>query len=171
MSYLSHRLTVVSPFSEDSGAEEKKPPVKVDEQEIGLYHGLHEKLANYKLKEVRHDPRKRIIVRVESRNECGDRVVLFRRFIGVTKTDSQAYLAPRTFSALRSVHPGNPDNFPICVRAAPGLYGRLMFYWSHPDDAARVSYKLGMIGIVLALLAFVFDWKDIKETILCLLGS
>jgi hypothetical protein len=160
MKSRSHSLKVIPPFN---GIASDVNGAQVDESEIGLYSKNHEEIGGESLSDLRYDPRKRLVLRVESKNACGDTAVVYRKFRGTSVDKSSALLGVMTFSALRSVHGSSLLDFNVCVRPMPLLRGRLLFYWNHPDDAARVSFKLGMVGLLLGLASLFVDSADIHH--------
>ena len=169
MKSRSHKLRVADPFKRE--ADGSLTIVDLEEVEIGLYSKNHEQFGGQPLKELCYDPRKRLVIRAESKNECGDSVVVYRRFRGAPVEKDIVRFGSATYAALKSVQNSSDREFYVCVRAMPALTGRWLLYWYHPDDAARVSFKLGMIGIVLGLLSLMFDWKDIRDFFSCLIGT
>jgi len=59
------------------------------------------------------------------------------------------------------------ESFEIQCSDAGRWVGPLWVYWQHPDDAARVSFKVGVLGIGFALIAFIMDWTRWCLTLHC----
>jgi len=47
----------------------------------------------------------------------------------------------------------------LVIQCKPARHwvGPFWHFWEHPDDAARVSFKLGVLGLGFALIAFIID--------------
>jgi hypothetical protein len=41
------------------------------------------------------------------------------------------------------------------LKAAPKVIGRFKFYWQHPNEAARVSFKSGLFYCVVSIVTTV----------------
>ena len=101
-------------------------------------------------------PWKRGIVEIDGMKSAG--LFLRYRSAGIEGlTNEIALVHPETYSRI-SAGANNRQNsedggISITIFAATGLKGRWSFYWNHPDDQARVSFKLGFIGVLLGILS------------------
>lgn len=101
-------------------------------------------------------PWKRGIVAIEGMKSAG--LFLRYRSAGIEGlTNEIALVHPETYSRI-SACANNRQNredggISITIFAATGLKGKWSFYWNHPDDQARVSFKLGFIGVLLGILS------------------
>ena len=101
-------------------------------------------------------PWKRGIVAIEGMKSAG--LFLRYRSAGIEGlTNEIALVHPETYSRI-SAGANNRQNsedggISITIFAATGLKGKWSFYWNHPDDQARVSFKLGFIGVLLGILS------------------
>lgn len=151
------RISVLSPFSTDETAKGIISRFELREEQIGLHSSNYEKLFGSRMKATRFVPSQRGIVKLESICACGNRLVLYRRYRGVNIYANTASVAPTSYQALRSMHEHQSSSLAIEISAAPKYIGQFLFYWFHPDDAARVSFRIGVLGILLALLSAIWD--------------
>lgn len=101
-------------------------------------------------------PWKRGIVAIEGMKSAG--LFLRYRSAGIKGlTNEIALVHPETYSRISDGANNRQDSedggISITIFAATGLKGKWSFYWNHPDDQARVSFKLGFIGVLLGILS------------------
>jgi hypothetical protein len=153
------RISVLNPFSTDETTKGIISRFELREEQIGLHSSNYEKLFGSRMKATRFVPSQRGIVKLESICACGNRLVLYRRYRGVNIYANTASVAPTSYQALRSMHEHQSSSFAIEISAAPKYIGRFLFYWFHPDDAARVSFRIGVLGFLLMLVCT--SWSDV----------
>jgi hypothetical protein len=157
--YQPRRFSVLSPFSTNEPAKGFVSIYELREEEVGLHSSNYEKLFGSRMKSTRFVPSKRGILKVTSVCACGNRLVLYRRYRGSNIYADAARVAPTSYQALRSMHEHQSSSLEIEICAAPKYIGRFLFYWFHPDDAARVSFRIGVLGFLLMLVCT--SWSDV----------
>lgn len=145
----------------------------VGEDEIALNNMEYKTLFGAGLKESGARPPSRGVVRI-SMKTSGESHRVYRKYRGaIGIKGNEAVVSWTTLNEIlcKTNRPEDGLGLAITVEPLVSWHGRALFYWHHPDDAARVSFKLGMIGIVLGLLSLMFDWKDIRDFFSCLIGT
>ena len=170
MRHTKHRMQLVDPFKEAEHTlrhsfrapyisrywhDNRLPDLK--DEEIGLHSSYHQEFAGYSLRRIGHNPTKRIVLRVEANNTCGNRVVRHLRFRGCHVDKAHAVVSHSTFQALNSLNADSSHPTFVCVRKLWQPLGRYLFYWNHPDDAARVSFKTAVYGLILGALSIYYE--------------
>ena len=102
-------------------------------------------------------------------NRGGELLLLFRS-MGLQGLDGRTALVhPATFVRLQ--HLGNDiDISQGCTEAEiyPATYyiGRIRDYWSHPDDQARIAFKLGFCGVIFGLVSVIDEFSKLIKYLL-----
>lgn len=75
---------------------------------------------------------------------------IYRQYIAHPKME-KAYigLSPRSIRMLGNI--GHNDSLKISVKKGCAI----CFYWTHPDNATRISVRLGFLSLVLGLLSII----------------
>jgi hypothetical protein len=127
----------------------------VQEFEIGLHGGAYKKLFGKGFERGhKSQPHKRGIVNVSVEQDGKQRAVylLFRGANALSITTTEALIHPRTLSRLGI---DATEQAHVTVSAAKPVVGRFLHYWQHPDNATRVAFKVGCVGVFLSLLTLV----------------
>jgi len=86
---------------------------------------------------------------------------MYLRFRGSSRLKSgQAALNAWTADRLQLLAGNERTDEALVIQCKPARrwVGTFWHFWEHTDDAARVSFKLGVLGIGLGLIAFIMDW-------------
>lgn len=119
--------------------------------QIGLNNHQYYVVFGETLGKVHKTGRQRGIVRIERKTSHGVRVE-YRRYRGMHIKGNEAHLDIATAASLSDSESELQNGFEINLTSA-GWSGRVHYYWSHPDDSLRVSYRLGLLSLVLGLIS------------------
>ena len=134
-----------------------------------LHNTLYERLFDRKLGDKgKSRPWKRGVVMIcyRSRMESDDlrnstSSTILRLFTGHGWFGLKASQIVLSYKSRRElgVEPGDSISLSDVTGFKPGIPGwfsgqsrRLRFYWNHPTDSSRVSFKLGLVGIFLGMV-------------------
>lgn len=134
----------------------------VSDDVIGLENHQYKALFGDAFKEHGSKPHLRGIVRIRLANVDGAPRI-YRKFHGIHDLKGDLVLVSwRTLHELISIPRMKirDDELSIEVRPVSTRYGRFLYYYNHPDDAARFSFKLGTLGVVLGVYSMIVGWKD-----------
>lgn len=146
-------FTVVNPFE---ASEIQKQTVlrseDITEESIGLHQKLYKKFRGQPYKIDGYSPKKRLILKIVAEGESGKHIVLYRAFRGVNQSAEVVSVGPQTYLALQSVYSEDDSKVIVSITPTRQHLGRFIYYWNHPIDAARVSFKLGLVGIIISAI-------------------
>ena len=134
--------------------------------EILLHSSIYSKLFGQRHgRDERGAPWKRGIVSVRF-NEGAELLLLFRS-IGLPGLHGQTALVhPTTFVRLQ--HLGNnvkisQDSIETELGPATYCIGRIRYYWSHPEDQARIAFKLGFCGVIFGVVSVIDQFSKLVK--------
>ena len=122
--------------------------------EVGMTSGSYMELFDTTVREQGARPHLRGIVKIRL-SHTGAYQYVYRKYRGVTFVDNSEIVV--SFSTVQEIRGGNKKEikgYDVELESAGRVMGRLKFYWYHPNDSTRSSFKLGMVGLLLALIAF-----------------
>lgn len=154
-SRASNRYTVLGARGLDGDAAAFIRDADLKRHEIALRPEQYKSLFGRRLgADDKSDPAERGVLRVRVPGASP----MFLRYRGCGKLKAgEALVHPWTADRLRSLAKHCEANDPLVVECADAgrWIGPFWHYWQHPDDAARVSFKVGIVGLVFAVLALV----------------
>lgn len=123
-------------------------------EEVGMNSSKYEDLFDSTFKQQGARPHRRGIVRIRLSDTDAFQDV-YRKYKQVTFVDdTEIIVSFSTVQEIRGVNAHSINGYDVDVESAGRIMGRLKFYWHHPDDTARASFKLAIIGLLLAVAAF-----------------
>ena len=142
--------------------------------EILLHSSMYSKLFGQRHgRDERSAPWNRGIVSV--RLNGGSELLLLFRSMGLQGLDGRTALVhPTTFVRLQHLG-NNVDISQGCTEAEiyPATYciGRIRYYWSHPEDQARIAFKLGFCGVIFGLVGVIDEFSKLVKYLLYSLSN
>lgn len=131
---------------------------------VVLENGWYQKLTGEKIGDIQAGaPWNRRVIRVERKGRAGFRTVRLLFWGGNSAKFNQQMigLGNAALHAL-AVRPG--DEVELTLSAAEGVFNqsfdKVLFWWYHPNDTARVAFKLGMLGVGLGIVGLAADFLD-----------
>lgn len=124
---------------------------KIDSDQIGLHSSLYRKLFGREFgKDHGGRPWKRGIVTVilRSETERPRKVRLLFRGGALKGVDQDKCLIPPVARQMLGIPQEGQE---VVLRIEPQWYSRLLFYWNHPENHARVAFKLGFVALSIAV--------------------
>lgn len=127
----------------------------IGSDQIGLHSTLYGKLFGREFgKDQGGRPWKRGIVTVgfRSESERPRKVRLLFRGGALKGVDQDKCLIPTAARQLLGI---DQEGQEVVLRIEPQWYARFLFYWNHPENHARVAFKLGFTAFVIAIIQLV----------------
>ena len=79
---------------------------------------------------------------------------IYREYRGISVKDFTSEFVALSSNSILLLN-GNNGEEPQLVKLSPG--NRLFFYWFHPDNAVRISIRLGLLSVILGLLSVILS--------------
>lgn len=120
----------------------------IDNEGLALFcsNGVYEILFGKKKKNAEQDRQRLSVVKIKKGNRCIYRKFAARPIVGL---DSKSVgLSPNSWQQLQL----NNDNI---VEVTPSC--SFPFFWYHPNSATRVSFRMGILSISLAIIGIVLS--------------
>ncbi len=115
--------------------------------DVVLYSKNYEEIFGIKRKLSKDVDKRLAIVKISANGKSIHRA--FKSVAGMTNN-----YAGLTTNSLRLLNDSTGKD-PVEVELSPG--SRLPFYWYHPDNAIRISIKLGLLSVILGVLSIVIS--------------
>ncbi len=96
-----------------------------------------------------HKPWKNILIKVQKSNS---KYSIYKKIFGASNFGLDKDKALMSFTSLNQLNLKNGEKIKI-IKGNQILY-RHMFYYNHLNDAVRVSYKVGIYGLIFGILGF-----------------
>jgi hypothetical protein len=97
-----------------------------------------------------YKPWKRGVIRIMLADQTLGTRALHRRYRSSSHVGHDEAVV--NVSTLRELHVETIDfKADVILEGTNRVWGRLRFYWDHPDDATRAGFKLGFVGMMLGV--------------------
>ncbi|MBU3741824.1 MAG: hypothetical protein FGM24_06010 [Candidatus Kapabacteria bacterium] len=96
-------------------------------------------------------------------------VIGYRRLMGSNLHGDEIAVDSSTYSKAKhmlKLHCENVADVRLAFKPVHRLLLPVAMFsmsWNHPDDAARISFKIGVIGIILGVLLWLFEPADVCD--------
>lgn len=124
-------------------------PKELDEYVL-LHSSIYEKIFDIKKKDTSRSNKQLSIVKVCFNGKCVHRAYLY---VPATNFNGNCVaLTPNSINELSCEKELVPSGEVVVSKGC-----RWMFYWYHPNAAVRMSFRIGLLGIFIAILLFTVD--------------